>query len=327
MEFSLKHQVGLMYVILLLPSLCSSQDSFTDSRATYYGSPDCYGNPRGACGFGEYGRTVNDGSVAAVSRLWRNGTGCGACYQARCKLEQYCDEEGTYVVVTDYGEGDRTDFILSPRAYKKLGRNDEAAAELFKYGVVDIEYRRVPCRYEGYNIVFKVHERSKNPEYFAVVILYVNGAYDVTAVQLWQEDCQEWTEMRRVYGAVFDYANPPSGEINLRFQVSGSAGIYWVQSQNAIPSDWTAGAAYDSQDQDNKSIGTTSIQLFTLKDVDVNVTSVSSLCLGTRINEDSCKEAGKTLEFIKGKFVQQKCYFAIFEIVTKSYKLQIDCNF
>ncbi|XP_057725919.1 expansin-like B1 isoform X3 [Arachis stenosperma] len=203
----------------------------------------------GACGFGEYGRTVNDGSVAAVSRLWRNGTGCGACYQARCKLEQYCDEEGTYVVVTDYGEGDRTDFVLSPRAYKKLGRNDEAAAELFKYGVVDIEYRRVPCRYEGYNIVFKVHERSKNPEYFAVVILYVNGAYDVTAVQLWQEDCQEWTEMRRVYGAVFDYANPPSGEINLRFQVSGSAGIYWVQSQNAIPSDWTAGAAYDSQVQ------------------------------------------------------------------------------
>lgn len=35
----------------------------------------------GACGFGEYGRTVNDGNVAGVSRLYRNGTGCGACYQ------------------------------------------------------------------------------------------------------------------------------------------------------------------------------------------------------------------------------------------------------
>lgn len=35
----------------------------------------------GACGFGEYGRTVNDGSVAGVSRLWKNGSGCGACYQ------------------------------------------------------------------------------------------------------------------------------------------------------------------------------------------------------------------------------------------------------
>ena len=35
----------------------------------------------GACGFGAYGRTVNDANVAGVSRLWNNGTGCGACYQ------------------------------------------------------------------------------------------------------------------------------------------------------------------------------------------------------------------------------------------------------
>ena len=35
----------------------------------------------GACGFGDYGRTVNDGSVSGVSRLYKNGTGCGACYQ------------------------------------------------------------------------------------------------------------------------------------------------------------------------------------------------------------------------------------------------------
>ena len=37
--------------------------------------------PGGACGFGDYGRTVNDGSVAGVSRLWNNGSGCGACYR------------------------------------------------------------------------------------------------------------------------------------------------------------------------------------------------------------------------------------------------------
>lgn len=64
-----------------------------------------------------------------------------------------------------------------------------------------------------------------------------------------QEDCQEWRGMRRAFGAVFDTANPPSGEINLRFQVSGSAGVYWVQSKNAIPSDWKAGAAYDTDIQ------------------------------------------------------------------------------
>ncbi|KAG5028371.1 Expansin-like B1 [Glycine soja] len=251
MELSFKHHFGLACVLLLLPALCSSQDSFTDSRATYYGSPDCYGNPRGACGFGEYGRTVNDGSVAGVSRLWRNGSGCGACYQARCKIPQYCDENGAYVVVTDYGEGDRTDFIMSPRAFSRLGRNADASAELFKYGVVDIEYRRVPCSYTGYNVVFKVHEHSRNPDYFAVVVLYVDGTYDVTAVELFQEDCQEWKPMRRAFGAMFDYSSPPRGEIYLRFQVSGSAGLYWVQSKNAISSDWKAGATYDTNVQLN----------------------------------------------------------------------------
>lgn len=36
----------------------------------------------GACGYGEYGRTTNDGQVCAVStRLFKNGAGCGACYQ------------------------------------------------------------------------------------------------------------------------------------------------------------------------------------------------------------------------------------------------------
>lgn len=37
----------------------------------------------GACGYGEYGRTVYDGQVAAVARLYRNGTGCGGCYQVQ----------------------------------------------------------------------------------------------------------------------------------------------------------------------------------------------------------------------------------------------------
>uniref|UniRef100_A0A2N9GP43 Expansin-like CBD domain-containing protein n=1 Tax=Fagus sylvatica TaxID=28930 RepID=A0A2N9GP43_FAGSY len=95
-------------------------------------------------GFGEFGRTVNDGYVSGVARLYRNGTGCGGCYQ---------------------------------------------------------------------------------------------------------EDCQQWTAMRKAYGAVWDMASPPSGSIKLRFQVSGSAGITWVQPRRALPSDWKVGVAYDSDIQ------------------------------------------------------------------------------
>nr|QHQ74423.1 expansin-like B2 [Stylosanthes guianensis] len=249
MELNFKYQLGLVSVIMLLPLMCTSQDSFTCSRATYYGSPECTANPRGACGFGEYGTLINDGSVAGVSWLWRNGSGCGACYQVRCKIAGYCDDYGAYVVVTDFGVGDRTDFIMSPRAYSRLGKNEDASAELFKYGVVDVEYKRVPCRYGAYNIVVKVHERSYNPHYLAIVTLYVGGTQDITAVQFWQEDCKEWRTMRRVFGTVFDVENPPRGDIKIRFQVSGSAGVYWVESKNVITSDWKAGAFYDTEIQ------------------------------------------------------------------------------
>ncbi|KAJ4848063.1 Expansin-like B1 [Turnera subulata] len=244
MGSALKNVYLLSCVMVLLPALIRSQD-FTCSRATYYGSPDCLGTPTGACGFGEYGRTVNDANVAGVSwRLFKNGTGCGACYQVRCKAPQ-CTDDGVTVVATDYGEGDHTDFILSPRAYGRMARPN-VAGELYSYGVVDVEYRRIPCRYAGYNLMFKVHEHSKYPEYLAIVILYQAGQNDILAVEVWREDCKQWIGMRRAYGAVFDTPSPPKGSVSLRFQVSGSAGVTWVEAQNVLPSDWKAGAAYDS---------------------------------------------------------------------------------
>lgn len=209
------------------------------------GSPDCLGSPRGACGYGEYGRTVNDAYVAGVSRLYRNGTGCGACYQLRCKVPQLCTDEGVSVVVTDYGEGHNTDFILSTRAYARLSRPN-MALELMAYGVVDIEYKRISCNFPGSNLLFKVHEKSAFPHYLAIVALYAAGQNDIIAVEIWLEEYKEWRCMRRVYGAVWDIENPPRGAVTLRFQVSGSSGQKWVQLQNVIPSDWKAGATYDS---------------------------------------------------------------------------------
>ncbi|RDX71116.1 Expansin-like B1 [Mucuna pruriens] len=249
MELSFKHQLGLVCVILLFPALCYC-DEYTKSRATFYSTSDGYGTPTGACGFDEYGRRMNwyDGSVAGVSGLWRNGAGCGTCYQVKCLIPKLCDVNGAYLAVTDQGYGDNTDFVMSPRAFSKLGINKAASAELKKYGTVDIEYKRVPCTYTG-NVLFHIKETSTNPGYFALVILNVNGIHDVTAVEMWQMESGQWKPLNRNYGAVFDFPNPPSGEIRLRFQVSG---LYeWVDPKIIIPSNWKAGDTFVTKVQLN----------------------------------------------------------------------------
>ncbi|XP_027083305.1 expansin-like B1 [Coffea arabica] len=246
MGFMNSYCVAFLCIIVLLPALCHGGDYYS-SRATYYGSPDCLGTPTGACGFGEYGRTVNDGQVSGVSSLYRGGSGCGACYQVRCTIPEHCTEEGTKVVVTDYGEGDKTDFVLSTAAYGRLAR-PYMAEHLFAYGVVDVEFKRIPCKY-SYNLLFLVQAHSRYPGYLALVPLYQPGAYDITAIEVWQEDCKQWRPMRRPSGAVFDMTDPPLGALTLRFQgtVYGYGDSnFWVQLTNVIPSEWKAGYTYDT---------------------------------------------------------------------------------
>ncbi|KAL6008331.1 hypothetical protein ACLOJK_033840 [Asimina triloba] len=200
----------------------------------------------GACGYGEIGRNMNGGDVVAAGRLYANGSGCGGCYQVRCiNRPQLCTEDGVQVVVTDHGESDNTDFILTTSAFLRLARPN-MALDLRACGVVDVEYARVPCRYPGKNLMFKVLEHSKFPDYLAIVILYQSGMKDILAVDIWLESCQQWRGMRRAYGAVWDMENPPRGGLSLRFQASGEGEVKWVQVGNLIPSDWQAGAAYDS---------------------------------------------------------------------------------
>ncbi|XP_052171030.1 expansin-like B1 [Diospyros lotus] len=238
----------LLYMMALLPALCYTKDSHGGSKATYYNTPDGLGTPNGACGYGEYGRTVYGGNAGAVSnKLLRNGTGCGACYAVRCKIPHLCNSGGVKVVATG-NRGDNTDFILSKHAYAAMA-NPKVASKLFACGVVPIEYKRVSCRYPNHNLAVKVHEWSRYPNYLAIVVLYQDGKSDITAVQVLQADGRLWRNMGKLNGAgaIWGVANPPRCALTLRIQGSGSRGQKWVNLARVIPRYWVPGTTYETR--------------------------------------------------------------------------------
>ncbi|KAL6349224.1 hypothetical protein AAG906_033880 [Vitis piasezkii] len=235
---------------LAYAATCS--DCFTHSRAAYYPNSDELGTETGQCGYGSFGATINDGDVSAASDLYRDGVGCGACYQVRCTNSNYCSDKGVTVVITDHGSGDRTDFIMSKRAFGRMAQTTDAAASLLALGVVDIEYRRVSCSYPSKNITIKIDENSNFPYYMAFVIWYQQGMKDITAVQLCETQNFVCKLLDRSYGSVWTTNSPPSGTLSLRMLFSGDDGDEtWVVPINNIPENWKAADIFDTGVQVN----------------------------------------------------------------------------
>nr|GMD82277.1 expansin-like B1 [Ipomoea batatas] len=100
---------------------------------------------------------------------------------------------------------------------------------------------RISC-HEAANVVIKIVEHSNYPWYLAIVPLKQGGANDILSIEVYEKASDTWTAMRRVYGAVFDFQNPPLGELKIRLSVNGSDGQKWVESDKAaIPKYWKAG--------------------------------------------------------------------------------------
>ncbi|CAI9095613.1 OLC1v1031602C1 [Oldenlandia corymbosa var. corymbosa] len=208
----------LLYVMILsFATFCLAADDEPSycSKAVYYKSEDGEGTPNGACGLKEWGKKFNDGKVAAVSKLFKDGKGCGTCYEVKCKDKKWCSEKGVKIAVTDYGaSGEDVDFIMSEKGYGEMAKDEESKRYLFKKGVVKIEYKRVKCDYEKEKSDFVVKydkKDSKWPDYHSLVALYKGDKDYIEKVKIFVKDEKkeklELKEMRRAYGAVWDIAN------------------------------------------------------------------------------------------------------------------------
>ncbi|KAI5002242.1 hypothetical protein ZWY2020_026892 [Hordeum vulgare] len=232
-----------------------SSGGWFDARATWYGAPDGAGplDNGGACGF----KNVNLPPFNAMTScgnepLFKDGKGCGSCYQIRCegKAHPACSGVPETVIITDmnYYPVARYHFDLSGTAFgamAKEGRNDE----LRHAGIIDMQFKRVPCQYAGLSVTFHV-EKGSNPNYLAILVEYGNGDGDVAQVDLMDggEPTGSWRPMRESWGSIWrmDTRRPLRGPFSLR--VTNGSGRSLVADQ-VIPADWQPDTVYSSDVQ------------------------------------------------------------------------------
>ncbi|KAL6642708.1 hypothetical protein ACP70R_020889 [Stipagrostis hirtigluma subsp. patula] len=270
--------VALFAVIVMCASHAEAA-GWLPAKATWYGAPNGAGpdDNGGACGF----KHTNEYPFMSMTScgnepLFKDGKGCGACYQVqlvnrssngfldvndvgdecriRCANSSHpaCSGKAQRVIITDmnYYPVSKYHFDLSGTAFgsmAKPGLDDK----LRHAGIIDMEFRRVPCNYKGLNVTFRVQVGS-NPNYFAVLVEYAGKDGAVVQVDLMESKkggggaTGVWTPMRVSWGAVWrlDTKRPLQAPFSLR--IRSDSGKMLV-AKNVIPADWKPLTSYDSK--------------------------------------------------------------------------------
>ncbi|CAN7068089.1 unnamed protein product [Brassica oleracea var. botrytis] len=238
-------------VVVLLFSSSSSVDACDrcphHSKAAFFSSASALSS--GACSYGSMATAFFAGHIAAaVPSIYKDGAGCGACFQVRCHNPTLCSTKGTTVMVTDLNMSNQTDLVLSSRAFRAMAKPVVGAdTDLLRQGIVDVEYQRVPCDYGNKKMLnVRVEESSKKPYYLAIKLLYQGGQTEVVAIDIAQAGSSNWSYMTRSHGAVWVTDNVPTGPLQFRFVVTAGYDGKMLWSKKVLPANWEAGKTYDA---------------------------------------------------------------------------------
>ncbi|CAI0469049.1 unnamed protein product [Linum tenue] len=232
-------------LISLVSSATACDRCLHSTKVAYFSKASALSN--GACGYGSMAIGFNTGQLAAAApSIYKNGAGCGACFQIRCKKPGLCSSRGTTVMVTDLNTSNTTDFVLSSRAFMAMA-SEGKASDVLKLGIADVEYKRVPCEFKTKNLAVRVEESSQKPHYLAVKVLYQGGQTEIVGMDVARLGSSNWAFLSRNHGAVWDTSRVPEGPLQFRFVVTGGFDGKWVWAQKAVlPGDWKAGMVYDT---------------------------------------------------------------------------------
>nr|CAB3495293.1 unnamed protein product [Digitaria exilis] len=230
-------------------SSSTTSGSWRPARATWYGRRNGAGpdNNGGGCGYSHTNEApFNSMTTCGNQPLFLDGKGCGACYQIRCtsKNNPACSGEAKTVIITDVNYDTKVapyHFDLSGTAFgamAKPGLNDK----LRNAGILDIQFRRVPCDYKGQQVKFHVMGGC-NPFYFAVIVYFAGSDGAVVQVDIKEANSQTWSPLYESWGAVWriDPGHPLKAPLSLRVRTDDNKVLL---ANNVIPVNWRGNSDY-----------------------------------------------------------------------------------
>ncbi|KAF7844897.1 putative expansin-B2 [Senna tora] len=223
----------------------ASNSDWSETIATWYGSPDGAGSDGGACG---YGNTVSQPPFSSLvsaggQSLFDSGKGCGSCYEVKCTANSACSGKEVRVVITDECPGCATSqFDLSGTAFGAMAISGQENA-LRNVGKLNIQ---VECNYPGISISFKVDSGSSQ-NYFAVMTEYEDGDGSLAKMEL--KDAQtssSWLSMQQSWGATWKLDSPSNLQPPFSLRLTSAQSGQTVVADNVIPAGWQPGQTYRS---------------------------------------------------------------------------------
>nr|CAB3495294.1 unnamed protein product [Digitaria exilis] len=231
-------------------SMLSYSTAWVPAKATWYGAPTGAGpdDDGGACGFKHTNQYPFSSMTSCGNEpIFKDGKGCGSCYQIRCLKSNHpaCSGVPQTVVITDmnYYPVAKYHFDLSGTAFGSMavgGLNDK----LRHAGIIDMQFRRVPCNFPGLTINFVVQHGS-NPMYLAVLVEFEDKDGDVVQVDIMQHDSGYWEPMHESWGSIWriDPNRPLQGPYSLR--ITNESGRKLV-APDIIPANYIPDTNYRS---------------------------------------------------------------------------------
>ena len=104
--------------------------------------------------------------------------------------------------------------------------------------------RRVPCKYPGVKVTFRV-DTGSNPFYFKTLIEFEDDDGDLKAVAMKTAGSSSWTPMVQDWGALWRLNNGQRLRAPYSLRLTSDSGRKLVVN-NVIPASWTPGATYRS---------------------------------------------------------------------------------